>query len=308
MADIKLDGRTALVTGAGGGLGRAHALELARRGANVVVNDLGVTRAGTGTPDPGPARTVVAEIENAGGRAFASNHDIGDAVAAREMVDEACRRFGGLDILVTNAGINRVAAFDNCDPGDFGEIVRIHLFGTFHPCRAAWDVMKDAGYGRIIMTSSQIAWAGKEDSPAYGAAKGGILGLLATLKLTAPAHGIRINAVAPFAWTRAAEGVFPEALRPLLDPAQVSALVTVLASESCPVNGEILVAGGGHFAAAETRESVGIDFDDPGDVTADALLAKWEQLTDMTGAIRYADALEAVGVTFDRLKRQAGLD
>ncbi len=157
------------------------------------------------------------------------------------------------------------------------------------------------------MTTSQIAWEGKRDSPAYGAAKGGILGLLATLKLTAPDHGIRVNALAPFAFTRAGEGVFPDALRPWLDPAQVSAMVTYLVSDACPLNGEILIAGGGHLAAAETRESVGIDIDDPSAITAEAIADRIGSIMAMAGSLRYVDAMEAVGTTFARLKSRAGL-
>jgi NAD(P)-dependent dehydrogenase (short-subunit alcohol dehydrogenase family) len=304
---IRLDGRSAIVTGAGRGLGRAHALELARRGAAVLVNDPGVARGGAADAGHGPADAVVAEIRAAGGQAEASYHDVSDPSAAKSMVEAACDAFGGLDILVTNAGINRPAPFDACTAEDFAAIVGVHLFGTFHPCRAAYGVMKAAGYGRIIMTTSQIAWAGKADSPAYGAAKGGILGLLATMRLTAPADGIAVNAVAPFAFTRAAEGVFPEALRPLLDPAQVSALVAFLASDTCTLNGEVLVAGGGHFAAAETRESVGIDIDYPNAITAERLAGEIGAMMDMSGALRYADAMEAVGATFARLKERAGI-
>jgi NAD(P)-dependent dehydrogenase (short-subunit alcohol dehydrogenase family) len=305
---IRLDGRAAIVTGAGRGLGRAHAIELARRGAAVLVNDPGVARGGEADAGRGPADDVVGEIRAAGGRAEASYHDVSDSVAAKAMVAAACDAFGRLDILVTNAGINRLSPFGDCKTDDFAAIVGVHLFGTFHAARPAYDVMKAAGYGRIIMTTSQIAWCGKADSPAYGAAKGGILGLLATMHLTAPADGITVNAVAPFAFTRAAEGVFPDALRPLLDPAQVSALVAFLACEGCSLNGEVLIAGGGHFAAAETRESVGIDIDDPAEITAERLAQEIGAMTDMTGAIRYTDAMEAVGVTFARLKQRAGLD
>jgi len=158
------------------------------------------------------------------------------------------------------------------------------------------------------MTTSQIAWEGKRDSPAYGAAKGGILGLLATLKLTAPSDGIRVNALAPFAFTRASEGVFPEALRPWLDPAQVSAVVAYLVSDTCTLNGEILIAGGGHLAAAETRESVGIDIDDPAAITAETIADRIGSIMAMNGSLRFDDAMEAVGLTFARIKSRAGVN
>ena len=280
-------------------------MELARRGANLVVNDSGVSRGGA-DPDPGPAASVVSEICRAGGRAVASCDDVADFNSATAIVDAAVKAFGGVDILVTNAGINRLAPFHETTAEDFAAIVSVHLFGTFHVARAAYDVMRRAGHGRIVMTTSQIAWEGKADLPAYGAAKGGILGLLATLALTAPNDGIRVNAVAPFALTRAAEGVFPEKLRPWLDPAQVSAMVAFLASDDCLLNGEVLIGGGCHFAAAETRESAGFDFGDPGEITAEAIAARIADIADMTGAIRYRDALEAVGATFARLEELEG--
>ncbi|MDH3232135.1 MAG: SDR family NAD(P)-dependent oxidoreductase [Alphaproteobacteria bacterium] len=304
---ISLEGRVALVTGAGRGLGRAHVLELAQRGVKVIVNDVGGDRGG-GNPSRGPADDVVAEIVGNGGSALADYSDVTDAAAVERMVEGGLDAFGRIDAVVTNAGINRLAAFSDITMEDFAAIVGVHLFGTFNVVRAAYPALKASGSGRIVMTTSQIAWAGKADSPAYGAAKGGIQGLLATLRLTAPADGIMVNAVAPFAFTRAAEGVFPEALRPLLDPAQVSALVAYLASEACAVNGETLVAGGGHFAAAETRESVGIDFDDMNAITVEALASRLDEIRDMDGAILYDDALQAVGATFARLKARAGID
>jgi len=304
---ISFDGRVVIVTGAGRGLGRAHALELARRGARVVVNDFGGERSGA-NPSNIPADEAVAEIVANGGQAVADHCDVADAKAAARLIECGLDAFGRIDAVVTNAGINRLAEFPETTAEDFAAIVGVHLFGTFNVVSAAYDALKTSGSGRIVLTTSQIAWEGKTDSPAYGAAKGGIQGLLATLRLTAPADGIKVNAVAPFAFTRAAEGVFPEALRPLLDPAQVSALVAYLASASCGLNGETLIAGGGHFAAAETRESVGIDFDDIGAITAETIAARLGEIRDMDGAILYGDALEAIGVTFDRLKTRAGID
>ena len=303
---ISLDGRAILVTGAGRGLGRAHAIELARRGASVLVNDRDVARGGEDTDDD-PADAVVGEIRAAGGTAIASRDDVADPAAAAHMVEQAVDAFGRLDGVVTNAGINRLAPFGEMSLSDFQAIVATHLYGTVNVVHAAYAAMKRQGHGRIVMTTSQIAWEGKPDSPAYGVAKGGIDGLLATLRLTAPADGILVNGLAPFAFTRAAEGVFPEALRPLLDSSQVSALVAWLMSDGCRENGRIFIAGGGHFAVAETRETRGIDIDDPADINAEFLAARITEITDPAEAIVYEDAMAAVGATFERLKRLAGL-
>lgn len=298
---ISLDGRVAVVTGAGRGLGRTHAIHLARRGAKVVVNDAGEARGGG--PEAGlPADDVVAEIEGAGGVAVADRNTVADAEAAEDIVARALSEFDRLDIVVTNAGINRLASFEDVTPRDFADILAVHLFGTFNVIRAAYPAMRAAGYGRIVMTASQIAWKGKDDSPAYGAAKGGILGLMETLKLTAPAHGILVNAIAPLALTRAGEGVFPEPLRPFLGTGQVSELVAFLASEACSLNGEVLIAGACHVAVAETRESVGIDFDNPDNISAEILAARMPEILNSEGAIHYRDAMDAVGVAFERLK------
>ena len=298
---ISLKGRVAVVTGAGRGLGRSHALQLAGRGAKVVVNDPGHSRDGS-PEDEQPADAVVAEIRDFGGVAISDRYSVADGADAERIVARAVDAFGQLDIVVTNAGINRLARFEDTTSEDFTGILAVHLFGTFNVLRAAYPVMREAGYGRIVMTTSQIAWEGKADSPAYGAAKGGILGLMETLKLTAPEHGILVNALAPLALTRAGEGVFPEPLRPYLQPRQVSELVAFLASEACNLNGEILIAGACHVATAETRETVGIDFDDPAAITAEALAARLPEIQNSEGAIRYRDAMAAVGATFERLK------
>ena len=281
-------------------MGRAHALELARRGARVVVNDIGVARGGD-HPSKDPARQVVEEIRHLGGEALANSDNVAESEAATRLIERTLDEYGRIDVVVTNAGINRLAEFDTVTVNDFNDILAVHLFGTFHIVQAAYDAMAGQKYGRIIMTTSQIAWEGKSDSPAYGAAKGGILGLMATLRLTAPDHGIRVNAVAPFALTRAAKGVFPEELEPYLQPSQVSALVAYLASEACRENGETFIAGGGHFATAETRESVGIDYDDPSEISAESLMARLAEIKDMKNAVVYDDAMAAVGATFSRL-------
>lgn len=302
---IRFDNRVAIVTGAGRGIGRAHALELAQRGAAVVVNDLGGDLRGDG-PSGAPADEVVAEIRAAGGKACASYDDISDPMAAQAMIDTAVDRFGRLDILVNNAGNlfhHEIAGFPVVE---FERIMNVHLGGTFNATRAACPLMYEAGWGRIVMTTSQVGFFGKSDSGIYGAAKMGVVGLMATLALEAAAHGVLVNAVSPFAYTRMAEGTFPEALEPLLEPAQISAVVAYLSSETCKMTGQIVVAGGGHFSVARMVETIGIDIEDPAEITTETIARRMSEIGDMNGAQAFPDAMSAVGATFDKLRRRAG--
>ncbi|HEY7609427.1 MAG TPA: SDR family NAD(P)-dependent oxidoreductase [Alphaproteobacteria bacterium] len=303
---IRLDGRVALITGAGRGLGRAYALELAARGAAVIVNDPGLNLRGDDAGDRAPAEAVVAEIRRSGGRAVADFGSVSDSAAAEAMVRRAVDEFGGLDIVVNNAGNNRRSVFAEIDPTDFASVLDVHLTGTFRVTRAAWPVMAARGYGRIIFTTSQVGFYGKIDSVSYGAAKAGIIGLMHGLRLSAEPAGIKVNCISPFALTRMGD-IFPTEIAALIDPAQVAAAVAFLASADCPLSGEILIAGGGHFALARTLETRGIDIDDPKQVSAEAIRARIGEIGDFAKPLIYADALKAVGATFDRVKRLVGL-
>jgi len=303
---IGLDNRVAIVTGAGRGLGRAHALELARRGARIAVNDPGFNLRGDDAGDKAPADDVVREIVAAGGTAIASHHDVARPEEARALVDLALRTWDRVDIVVNNAGNNRRATFPEATLDDFRDVLDVHLVGAFLVTQAAYPAMMAQRHGRIVMTTSQVGFYGKVDSLAYGAAKAGLLGLMHGIKLDGAAHGILVNAISPFALTRMGD-IFPRELERLIDPAQVSAAVAYLASDSCSLNGEILIAGGGHFALSRTIESRGIDIDDPADVSAETIARRWNEIADMTDAISYPDALTAVGVTFSRLKKLAGV-
>lgn len=302
---IRLDGRAALVTGAGRGLGRAYALELAARGAAVVVNDAGFNLRGDDRGEYGPADAVVAAIRKVGGRAAANYGDVTKPDACAAMVQTAVDAFGAIDIVINNAGNNRRNIFADTTLGDLESVLGVHLIGTFNVTKAAWPFMAARRHGRIVFTTSQVGFYGKVDSVAYGAAKAGTIGLMHGLKLSAEPLGIRVNCISPFALTRMGD-IFPKEIAAFIDPAQVAAAATLLCAEDCPFSGEILIAGGGHFALARTVETRGIDIDDPAAVTAETLAARRGEIGHFADPLVYSDALEAVGATFDRVKRRAG--
>ncbi|MGV9247069.1 3-oxoacyl-ACP reductase [Streptomyces sp. NPDC003710] len=271
---LPLEGRTAIVTGAGRGLGRAEALELARLGASVVVNDYGQPgRDGSGAASVAPAEEVAAEIRAAGGRAAAHSGDVGDHEQARAMVEFAVEQFGPLDILVNNAGILRDRMVFSMSEDEWDSVIRVHLKGHFNTIRCAaahWrDRVKAAGgpvYGRIVNTSSEAFLAGSAGQPNYAAAKGGIVGLTTSTAHALAKYGVTANAICPRARTRMTEDVFagaerpPEGLDPLA-PEHVAPLVGYLASPAAAqVNGQLLVVHGGMVAIVE-RPRVGARFD-----------------------------------------------
>lgn len=303
---LKLKKRVAVVTGAGRGLGRAYALELARRGASVVVNDAGFNLRGDDAGEHEPADAVVREIIAAGGKAVASYHDIAQPDQAKALVDLAVSTFKSVDIVVNNAGNNRRATFPDMTLEDFRAVLDVHLLGAFSLTQAAYPHMVARQYGRIVLTTSQVGFYGKVDSVAYGAAKNALIGLMHGIKLDAARHGILVNCISPFAWTRMGD-IFPKEIAPLIDPQQVAAAVAWLCSEACKLNGEIFIAGGGHFARAVTQESRGIDIENPDDITTEAIRRRWKKIANMRGALVFPDALKAVGATFDALKKRVGL-
>ncbi len=303
---LKLQDRVAIVTGAGRGLGRAYALELARRGASVVVNDTGFNIRGDDAGEHGPADSVVREILGTGGKAIASYHDIADPLQASEVVALALSAFKGVDIVVNNAGNLRRATFADMTLDDFRSVLDVHLLGAFVLTQAAYAHMVARRRGRIVFTTSQVGFYGKIDSVAYGAAKNALIGLMHGIKLDAARHGIAVNCISPFALTRMGD-LFPKELERLIAPQQVAAAVAWLCSDACTLNGEVVIAGGGHFARALTMESRGIDIDDPDDASAELVRRRWKSIANMRGALVFGDALKAVGATFDALKKRVGL-
>ena len=243
---IDFQDRVAIVTGAGGGLGRAHALLLAERGAAVVVNDLGgdVHGAGAGS---GMADAVVEEIRSTGGAAVAEYSSVADPGAGDALLQKAIDEFGRLDILVNNAGILRDRSFANMEWSDIEAVFDVHLRGAFHVTRPAFAHMKESGYGRVVMTSSASGILGNFGQSNYGAAKMGLIGLMNVLKLEGANYDIRVNAIAPIARTRMTEDIFGELIG-AFDPAAVSPVVAYFASEECSVSGEMWSVGGGQVS------------------------------------------------------------
>ena len=253
---IRFDGRVAIVTGAGNGLGRAHALELARRGAKVVVNDFGGARDGTGG-SLSPAETVVEEIRAARGEAFADGANVTDAGQCRDMVAEAVRKWGRVDILINNAGILRDRSFHKMSDEDWSAVVDVHLNGSANCTRAVWPHMREHNYGRVVMTTSTSGLYGNFGQSNYGAAKMGAVGLMNTLVIEGARNDIKVNCLAPTAATRMTEDILTPEMLDMLKPEYVTPAAVFLASEDAP-SGTVLLAGAGHFATARLVESKGL--------------------------------------------------
>src|SRR5580693_9737296 len=217
MADIRFDGKVAIVTGAGGGLGRQHALELARRGAKVVVNDLGGAVDGSGGSSEA-AMKVVEEIKAAGGEAIANGSSVTDDAGVALMVKDAMDAWGRVDILIANAGVLRDKSFSKMEIADFEFVVNVHLMGTVKPAKAVWEIMREQNYGRIVVTTSSSGLYGNFGQSNYGAAKLGLIGLMNTLKLEGQKNNVHVNAIAPVAATRMTEAILPPGVAERLAP------------------------------------------------------------------------------------------
>ncbi len=253
---IDFKGQVAIVTGAGNGLGRQHALALAKRGAKVVVNDLGGARDGTGG-SVSAAQAVVDEIKAAGGEAFANGASVTDYEAVQAMVQQAVDTWGRVDILVNNAGILRDKSFSKMEIADFRLVMDVHLMGAVHCCKAVWPHMNTQKYGRIIMTTSSSGLYGNFGQTNYSAAKMALVGLMQTLSIEGAKNGIRVNCLAPTAATRMTEDLLPEAVLKSLQPEAVVPAMLVMASRDAP-NRAILCAGAGTFEAAHITLTQGI--------------------------------------------------
>jgi NAD(P)-dependent dehydrogenase (short-subunit alcohol dehydrogenase family) len=273
---IRFDGRVAVVTGAGGGLGRQHALALAARGAKVVVNDLGGTLDGQGGT-PLAAQAVVDEIRAAGGVAIASGASVTDALAVRAMMAEAIKTWGRVDILVNNAGILRDKSFSKMELDDFRLVMEVHLMGAVNCCKAVWDVMRSQNYGRIVMTTSSSGLYGNFGQANYGAAKMALVGLMQTLSIEGAKNNIRVNCLAPTAATRMTENLMPEAVLKLLQPESVTPGLLALVADDAPTRA-ILCAGAGAFERAHITLTEGIFVGMPADA-AEQVAARFDELS-----------------------------
>ncbi|MGH9276441.1 MAG: SDR family oxidoreductase [Acidimicrobiales bacterium] len=246
MAELGFDGKVAIITGAGGGLGRSHALDLAKRGALVVVNDLGGSADGTGHSETA-AQKVVEEIKAAGGEAVANYDSVATPEGGANIVKTAVDTFGRIDIIINNAGILRDTSFKNMTPDQVNPVLDVHLRGAFYVTQPAWQIMRDQGYGRIVNTSSGAGIFGNFGQTNYGAAKMGLVGFTRVLAVEGAKNNIKANVIAPVAKTRLTEELFGEAMDKLA-PELVTPVVTYLAHEDCPVSGEVYSVGGGRVA------------------------------------------------------------
>ena len=279
MADIRFDGKVAIVTGAGGGLGREHALELARRGAKVVVNDLG------------------GAVDGSGGSS------VTDDTGVANMIKQAMDTWGRVDILVANAGVLRDKSFAKMEIADFEFVMNVHLMGTVKPVKALWEIMRTQNYGRIVVTTSSTGLYGNFGQTNYGAAKLSLVGFMNSLKLEGQKNNIHVNAIAPVAATRMTEGLMPPEIAARLQPDYVTPGVVYLCSEEAPT-GAILTAGGGAFALARLYETEGVYLGEAG-LSVEEVRDNWSKIADETGQKAYTNGGEQTQKFFRRMTETA---
>ncbi|MEJ0028741.1 MAG: SDR family NAD(P)-dependent oxidoreductase [Rhizomicrobium sp.] len=295
---IEFNGKVAIVTGAGGGLGRAHALELARRGAKVVVNDLGGSVDGTGG-NSAAAEAVVKEITAAGGEAIANGASVSDDAGVAHLVSQTMDKWGRVDILIANAGILRDKSFTKMELKDFDAVMAVHLMGTVKPCKALWEIFKKQQYGRIVVTTSSTGLYGNFGQTNYGAAKLSLVGFMNTLKLEGAKDNIKVNAIGPIAATRMTENLMPPNILAMLQPENVTPAVVYLVSEDAPT-GMIITAGAGVFAAAQIVETDGVNLGHK--ATADDVAAYIGKIADWSTAKHYNQGGEQSAKFFARVQ------
>ena len=273
---ISFQDRVAIVTGAGGGLGKAYALELARRGAKVVVNDLGAARDGTGHSDA--ALAVVEEIKAAGGEAMSNGGNVAEYHQMVELVAKAKEAWGGIHILINNAGILRDKSFAKMEPADFELVVRVHLLGSAFATKACWETMREQNYGRVLMTTSSSGLGGNFGQSNYGAAKLGLVGLAKTLYLEGAKNNIRVNSLAPTAGTRMTQDIFPEEAFKAFKAESVVPAALYLVSDDAPTNA-IVGAGAGVFQSGVVTMNQGTLLPEA-ELTVEGFAAAWDRISD----------------------------
>ncbi|MDA8674912.1 SDR family NAD(P)-dependent oxidoreductase [Gammaproteobacteria bacterium] len=298
---IRFDDQVAIVTGAGGGIGKEHALELARRGAKVVVNDLGGSVDGSGTSDA--AEAVVQQIKDAGGEAMANGASVTDLSAIQDMVKEVMDKWGRIDILVNNAGILRDKSFHNVTLDDFNLVMDVHFQGTLNCTHTIYPIMREQGYGRIVFTSSSSGVYGNFGQSNYGAAKMAIVGLMNTLKIEGQKYNVFSNSITPVAYTRMTEGLIPEDFGKNLQPEYVTPAVIYLSGKDAP-NGVIIAAGAGVYARIITHETMGVSLGTGEDMTPENIAANWDTISDMNDARALQNGGEQTLKIFELISKQ----
>jgi len=298
---IRFDNQVAIVTGAGGGIGKEHALELARRGAKVVVNDLGGSVDGSGTSDA--AEAVVEQIKSEGGEAMSNGASVTDLPAIDQMVKDVMDKWGRIDILVNNAGILRDKSFHNVTLDDFNIVMDVHFQGTLNCTHTIYPVMREQGYGRIVFTSSSSGVFGNFGQSNYGAAKMAMIGLMNTLKIEGQKYNVFSNSITPVAYTRMTEGLIPEDFGKNMQPEYVTPAVIYLSSDQAP-NGAIVSAGAGVFSRIFIHETMGVSLGTSEDMTAENIAANWDNISDMDDARALQNGGEQTLKIFELINKQ----
>lgn len=288
---ISFNDRVAIVTGSGNGLGKAHAVELAKRGAKLVINDFGGARDGTGG-SASPAETTVAEIIAAGGEAIANDANVTDYTQCEAMVDQAIKKWGRVDVLINNAGILRDKSFAKMDTTQWQSVVDVHLNGSANCSRAVWKHMQEQNFGRILMTTSTSGIYGNFGQANYGAAKMGLIGMMNTLCIEGAKNNIHINCLAPTAATRMTEDILNEAMLATLKPEYVVPAAVYLVSEEAP-NRTIMFAGAGSYSTLDIRETAGIYLKED-ERNADAIAENFSKISDTSSVNHYSAGMEQI--------------
>jgi NAD(P)-dependent dehydrogenase (short-subunit alcohol dehydrogenase family) len=299
---IRFDDQVVIVTGAGGGLGRAHALLFAKHGARVVVNDLGGSSHGEGA-NASAADLVVAEIRAAGGTAVANHDSVTDG---GKIVQNALDSFGRVDVLVNNAGILRDKSFAKMEDADWDLVYKVHVEGAYKVTHAAWPHLREQNFGRVIFTASTSGIYGNFGQSNYGMAKLGLYGLTRTLALEGRKNNILVNAIAPTGGTRMTEGLIPPQVFEQLKPELISPLVVYLASRDCSETAGLFEVGGGWMGKVRWERSLGAGFDPQAGFTAEDVAAQWQQICDFTDAVHPNDSLTAMREMMANLQKFAG--
>ena len=298
---IRFDEKVVIVTGAGGGLGKEHAIEFAKRGAKVVVNDLGGSVDGSGASDS--ANAVVEHIRSNGGEAIANGASVTDLDAVKEMVDETVKKWGRIDVLVNNAGILRDKSFHKMSLDDFNLVMSVHFEGTLNCTHTIFPIMREQNYGRIIFTSSSSGVFGNFGQSNYGSAKMAMVGLMNTLKIEGQKYNIHSNSITPVAFTRMTDGLLPDDVGESLQPEFVTPAVIYLSSKDAP-NGAIISAGAGVFSRIFIHETNGVSLGMGDEMTPENIAASWEDISDMKGAKALQSGPEQSIKIFEKLNQK----